>query len=113
MTTACGFDTEVDNDPVEFMTIDSCANKCKEQARMFAYGTNYFGGQGCKDGLCKCHCATTEENDITCTKINHHDYWFYEFKNGKNMLAYKFMSNIKKYTYTVIRIKLHLFQPIN
>ena len=78
----CVDQTDEDIDAVEFMTIDNCSNNCNKQTRMFAYGTNDFGGQGCnKDGLCKCHCIATDENDITCTKIDHQDYWFFKFKD--------------------------------
>ena len=66
---ACINETDIDTDPIVFMTIDECSNKCKEKTIMFAYGTNDFEGAGCKDGLCKCHCVTSYNND--------YDYYYY------------------------------------
>lgn len=47
---------------------------------MFAYGTNEFGGQGCKEGLCKCHCIK-DDNDAACNQDKSKDYWFFKFND--------------------------------
>ena len=49
--------------------IDECAAKCKGAAPIFAFGTNDFGGNGCKDGLCKCRCIDISNQD-KCQTIN-------------------------------------------
>ena len=59
--------------------VDECAAKCKGVAPIFAFGTNDFGGNGCNEGLCKCHCID-ELNEDKCKTINYNDYWFLKFK---------------------------------
>ena len=67
--------------------IDDCATTCRGVSQIFAYGTNDFGGNGCHEGLCKCHCID-ELNYDKCKIMNYNDYWFFKFndkfKNDQN-----------------------------
>ena len=72
-------------DPIEATTIDECAAKCGGITDLFAYGTNDFGGHGCEDGLCKCHCIRLKDsNDETCQQLKQKNYWLLTFKPGVN-----------------------------
>ena len=61
---------------IETSTIEECASKCGGFGSHFAFGTNEFGGQGCHNGLCKCHCIEI------CKKLDQENYWFFRFKSG-------------------------------
>ena len=64
------------NNPFETKNIHECARKCQGISSHFAYGTNAFGGKGCNDGLCKCHCLKV------CKQLDQERYWFFRFKPG-------------------------------
>ena len=68
-----------DIDVSKAASIEECAIKCEGLTQMFAYGTNDFGANGCKDGLCKCHCIDALNNH-TCRKIKYDEYWIFAFK---------------------------------
>ena len=72
-----GIDTETQ---VETISIDECARKCNGIASHFAYGTNEFGGQGCQDGFCTCHCIET------CKEVDQDSYWFFRYKPGIDLI---------------------------
>ena len=73
------------HDQDEAQTINECAAKCSGITNLFAYGTNEFGGQGCEDGLCKCHCIRqTDTTDETCQQLSQKNYWLLSFKPGVN-----------------------------
>ena len=82
------------HDPSDATRIHECAAKCAGITNLFAYGTNEFGGQGCQDGLCKCHCIRQKDNtDESCQQLNHKNYWLLSFKLGVNLNQYgKFTS---------------------
>lgn len=72
-----------DNAVFETSTIYECARKCMTTANpnanansYFAYGTNSFGGNACKNGICQCHCIAT------CKVLSQDSYWFFRFKPG-------------------------------
>lgn len=67
-------------DPAELTTIDKCSNRCNELSAMFAYGTNDFGGYGCKDGLCKCHCINIDDGN-DCKQEDFKDFYLFKFNN--------------------------------
>ena len=69
-----------DIDVTKVAAIDECAIKCEGLTQMFAYGTNDFGADGCKDGLCKCHCLNSLNKD-TCQKIKYDEYWVFTYKD--------------------------------
>ena len=52
---------------------------------MFAYGTNEFEGQGCQDGVCKCHCINIKDDlDASCQELDEENYWFFKYKPDAN-----------------------------
>ena len=70
---------------IEVTTINECAAKCSGITNLFAYGTNEFGGQGCEDGLCKCHCIRLKDTtDETCQQLSQKNYWLLSLKPGVN-----------------------------
>lgn len=74
-TNECNEEATEETVVIRTAKISECASMCKSVSPIFAYGTNDFGGQGCNNGLCKCHCID-EMNDDLCKKINFKDYWF-------------------------------------
>ena len=67
----------------EAKSIKECARKCDGITKLFAYGTNDFGGQGCENGICKCHCVIIKDNlDESCKEIDENTYWFFKYKPG-------------------------------
>ena len=61
------------------LTLDECANACRETAEMFDFGTNKFGKNKCDGNKCDCYCELGTEN-YQCKKINPH--------NGFNLYAF-------------------------
>ena len=59
-------------------SVHECGRKCGKTATHFAYGTNDLGGEGCRDGICKCHCIEK------CHQLKHQDYWFFKYKSRYN-----------------------------
>ena len=73
-------DAAVDEQPpVEAISIEECSRKCFDIASHFAYGTNDFGGHGCQDGFCKCHCIER------CQQLDQDSYWFFRYKPGASL----------------------------
>ena len=67
----------------ETKSIKECAKKCDGITKLFAYGTNDFGGQGCENGICKCHCVVVKDDlDESCKEIDEKTYWFFKYKAG-------------------------------
>ena len=60
-------------------SIDDCAEACKGQASMFAFGTNDFGVDRCEDSGSKCLCETSARADGTCDVVEHKGYRLYRF----------------------------------
>ena len=44
---------------------------------------NEFGGQGCENGICKCHCVVVKDDlDESCKEIDENTYWFFKYNAG-------------------------------
>ena len=81
-------DTNIDDEgPYETMSIEECSRKCLSRegegyVSHFAFGTNDFGGQGCQDGICQCHCIEK------CKELNQESYLFFKYKAKAATTAY-------------------------
>ena len=65
-------------------SVDGCAEACKGQTSMFAFGTNDFGVDRCEGNGCKCLCETSAKADGTCTVVEHKGYRLYRFSTSGN-----------------------------
>ena len=65
-------------------TAEECAKACKGQSSIFSFGTNDFGKQKCKDGVCMCLCETEASSDGSCPLYRNKGYRLYQFDPGTN-----------------------------
>ena len=63
-------------------TAEGCGKLCKGQSSMFSFGTNDFGKQKCKDGVCICQCETEASSDGSCPLYRNKGYRLYRFDPG-------------------------------
>ena len=72
-------DADIDEEqPFDVASVDECSRKCFGIASHFAYGTNDFELQGCKNGFCKCHCIKK------CQLLKREKYLFFRYKPEAN-----------------------------
>ena len=78
-----------------FSSLEECASSCEKISSMFAFGTNEYGTDRCKedeeDGTtCKCICETAATSDGVCNQISHSGYRLYTYKHdGKGINYFK------------------------
>lgn len=70
-----------------YSDIGNCADKCKNKASMFIFGTNDYGDVRCGDWGngeigCNCICESAAYPDGTCEKTSHNGYRLYRYENG-------------------------------